>query len=145
MKGVVSMLFQTVNICCYNRMMTKRSKETQQAYDEARKQGKTIIAVDAEGRRFLDWTQTTIIREYDYWAIIANDFPYDTIFTTHDLLLPKRHFAFIRDATDAERHEYYRIKKELDQEGNYESLIENFSNSRSVEKHFHVHLVDWVD
>lgn len=125
--------------------MTQRSKQTQEAYDLAREQGETIIVVDEAGNRFLDWTQEENRTEYDHWVIIPNRYPYDTIFSVHDLLIPKRHFAFIREATDEERHEYYAIKKQLDKEGKYESIIENFTNSRSVNKHFHAHLVHWVD
>lgn len=125
--------------------MNRRTLETQKRYDDDRKKGETIITTDESGNRYLDWTQEQPIREYEHWVIIPNRYPYDAIFVQHDLLIPKRHFSFIREATNEERHEYYRIKKELDGEGVYESIIENFSNSRSVQKHFHAHLVDWIE
>ena len=125
--------------------MTRRTPATQQRYDQARERGDTIIHVDTQGNRFLDWQQERVIYEYDHWVVIPNRFPYDAIFTVHDLLVPKRHFAYVRDATDEERHEYYQIKKQLDQDDTYESIIENFSRSRSVDTHFHAHLVCWVE
>lgn len=117
--------------------------ETQKLFDQAKKEGTTIAKIDSDGEMFFDLSRTTIIQDHDHWVVIPNDFPYDVICTKHDMLVPKRPFNYIREATDAERHEYYAIKKRLDSEGQYESIIENFTQNRSNTGHFHAHLVVW--
>ena len=66
-------------------------------------------------------------------------------FSEHHLLIPKTRVAFLRDAPPEVQEEYYQIKKQLDEEQVYDSIIENFSNGRSVNGHFHVHLVNWIE
>lgn len=123
--------------------MFQRTPETQKRYDQARAEGTTILQYDDDGKAFFDLSRVSLIKYYTYWVMIANDFPYDAIFTTHNMLIPKRVFAFLRDATDAERQEYFAIRKELDDEAYYDSIIENFFHSRSAKKHFHAHVVHW--
>ena len=126
--------------------MTQRSPAVQEAYDQSLATGETLIETDREGRRFLNWEKSPqLITEYHHWVIIPNQFPYDMVCVRHDLLLAKRHVARLGEATDDERQEYYRILKELDCEGHYQSLIGHFSNKRSLPEHFHVHLVTWKD
>ncbi len=125
--------------------MQKRTEQTQAAYDRAREEGDTIIATDEQGHQYFQWYDRAAIRDYMHWVIIHNRFPYDAMFTEHHLLIPKKRIAFLRDAAQEVRDEYYEIKKNLDQEEVYESIIENFSNSRSVGGHYHIHLVNWLD
>lgn len=122
-----------------------RTEATQKAYEEARAQGETSLLFNEEGIAVFDLEQEAYIAEYEYWVIIPNRYPYDAVFATHHMLVPKRAFPYLRDATQEEEAEYYRIKHELDREESYQSIIENFSNSRSVRKHFHAHLVVWLD
>lgn len=123
--------------------MYKRTPETQARYDKARKDGDTILRHDENDNIYFDLSQAVIHQEYAHWVLIPNSFPYDALFTTHDMLVPRRRFAHIRDATDEERHEYYAIKKDIDNNFKYESIIENFEASRSAPDHFHAHLVVW--
>ena len=122
-----------------------RTDATQHAYDQARADGETSLTFDAQGLAIFDLEQERFLREYTHWVVIENRYPYDKVFAVHHMLVPKRPFPFVREATDEERAEYYQIKKELDQDSEYQSIIENFSNSRSVRKHFHAHLVVWLD
>ena len=121
----------------------KRTIETQARYDQAKKTGESIVEVGQDGETFFNLSRTHALEQYNYWVIIPNDFPYDSIFSKHDLLVPKRSFNFIREATPQEREEYYEIKKGIDGSETYESIIENFSSTRSAKGHFHAHLVVW--
>jgi len=140
---VISSLFLMGLICWYNRDMMKRTQETQDQYDQAKQNGKSIVEIGADGETFFNLARAQSLREYTHWVIITNDFPYDFVFDTHDLLVPKRPFNYMREANQQEREEYYMIKKELDVQGKYQSIVENFTESRSAPGHFHAHLVVW--
>lgn len=125
--------------------MSKRSPQTQSLYDQAKRDGTSIVELGDDGEVFFNLSRAVILQEFTHWVIVANDFPYDMIFSEHNMLVPKRSFNFIREATEEERDEYYSIKKQLDEEGGYHSIIENFSGTRSAPGHFHAHLVVWKD
>lgn len=84
-----------------------------------------------------------IRQEFTHWLIIANQYPYDTVASTHDLLIPRRHFAKERDATRAEADEALEILYALDQSGYYDSILKNFVIAQSQRDHFHYHLLTW--
>lgn len=85
----------------------------------------------------------TIVREFEHWLIIKNNYPYDAVAETHDMLVPKRIFGSLDEATPAEREEYESILTLLTDEDDYDALQINFSKNRSVLRHFHIHLLVW--
>lgn len=85
----------------------------------------------------------SVIREFEHWYIIENNFPYDRITNTHHILAPKRVFGRFEDATQIEQDDYRSILKTLECEQFYDSLQINFSKDRSVCAHYHVHLIVW--
>lgn len=84
-----------------------------------------------------------IVREFDQWLIIENNYPYDAVAKTHHLLVPKRHFPFIDNASVDEYDELYQLKHDLDREGFYDCIVENFSVGKSQPQHLHYHLIEW--
>jgi len=76
-------------------------------------------------------------KEYDYWIIIKNRFPYDKCFINHRLLAPKRHFERGIEMNVAEEEELERILEEED----FNQCILNKKENRSIPLHFHYHLV----
>ncbi len=85
----------------------------------------------------------TIHREFTYWRIIENKFPYDAVFKTHHLLLSKRHFSNLSAATPAELDEIQTIKAMLAEEQAYDGILENLSSNISKPGHCHLHLFIW--
>ena len=81
------------------------------------------------------------IREFSYWRIVPNDFPYDVIAETHHMLLPKRHIQEIHDMTDEEREELIELQEGID---GYDSLTKNFPHQQSIPTHFHLHLLTYI-
>jgi diadenosine tetraphosphate (Ap4A) HIT family hydrolase len=79
------------------------------------------------------------IKEFEYWRIISNDFPYDRIAEIHHMIVPKRHIAD-SEVTDQEKAEYEKIKLEyLFKE--YEYIIEPTYKKKSIPEHSHLHLI----
>ena len=111
-------------------MFTFRSYKTQKEYDRFKKSPQDT-----------SFDLSRSIANYEHWAIIPNDFPYDIIARRHDLLIPKRKIISFWEMTDEELLELRTIKEHLDDR--YTSIIENFTNMRSIRDHLHLHLIDW--
>lgn len=110
--------------------MTLRSPETQARYD--------AVLKEDTGRGLHD---VPAIRRFKYWKIIPNDFPYDLVFKTHDMLLPKRVVKERKQLTLAEVMEYEKIIEYI--APHYDCVLENFGRNRSVVGHYHVHLMEY--
>lgn len=79
------------------------------------------------------------IKDFEYWRIIRNDFPYDLIAQVHDMIVPKRHVKE-EDLSEEERKEYVEIKRTY-VENSYELIIEPTVKFKSIPGHFHLHLI----
>jgi len=115
-----------------------RTAETEAAYSNFK-----ASQTDHRNRGLLNNSSDTVVREFEYWIIIKNNFPYDAIAVDHDLLVPQRVFGNFAEATEAERAEYETILQTLNDEGYYDSLQINFSMNRSVLRHYHIQLLKW--
>ena len=114
------------------RNILNRTPETRARYD-AHINGTHIIPDDPD----------ELIADFVHWKIIKNKFPYDAIFSTHHMIVSKRIFSSLEEATEAEYTEYLTIKKKLDADGFYDLLLENFHKNQSKPKHCHIHILVW--
>jgi len=79
------------------------------------------------------------IKDFKYWRIVKNKFPYDLIAEKHDMLVPKRHVDEV-SLNEDEISELREIKREyIDSEYSY--IIEAMSKNKSIPAHFHIHLI----
>lgn len=78
------------------------------------------------------------LREFTYWRILKNDFPYDLVAKQHDMIVPKRHITedFL---TEEEKAEFSSIKKADIQD--YDFILEPSTKGKSIPQHFHLHLI----
>lgn len=83
-----------------------------------------------------------IIKKYKYWTVAKNDFPYDKVTNTHNLLILNRHTGNEENLTVSEVSELFKIKKIYLQNDEYE-LLENNIKRKSIKDHFHLHLLVW--
>jgi diadenosine tetraphosphate (Ap4A) HIT family hydrolase len=80
------------------------------------------------------------IRDFNYWRIIENKFPYDTIAKTHHLLVPKQQTTSWLDIGLSESAELdLLIMYELPKE--YDMILLNFPKAQSVKDWLHFHLI----
>ena len=77
------------------------------------------------------------IKDFLHWRIVKNDFPYDTIAKTNDILILKRHGE---ETSLKEEKELKEIKKGFLNE-NYDFIIEALPDEKSIPGHFHVQLI----
>lgn len=78
-----------------------------------------------------------------YWFICENQYPYDNVATTHHMLAPIRHVAHEKDLTKFEKRELELILNRLNDAGNYDCIMRNFTVGQSHKSHLHYHLLTW--
>lgn len=117
------------------------SLRTPEMEDKYQKYLKTDLAKNCCFCRELDkhnsGYSSAVIKEYDCWVIMKNDFPYNMVYSVHNLLFPKRHVDFA-DLTVKEISEYNRILNEVRKD--YHQQLENFGDRQSQKGHFHIHI-----
>lgn len=79
------------------------------------------------------------VTEFTYWRIVTNDFPYDRIATTHDMLVTKRCVAE-SDLSTEEIAEFYTLKQQRLGEM-YNIILEALPHRKSIPPHAHHHLI----
>ncbi len=111
--------------------MTLRTERTQQKYKEFLEEGGALD--------FSDW-KNRLIKEYRYWRLIKNWFPYDAVALKNDILITKRIVPFDWNKLNLkEKEELVKIKQSLSEE--YDLILENLPKNRSISSHFHLHLL----
>jgi hypothetical protein len=110
---------------------TLRTEETYKAYKDL------IAAGGLEGHCAL--CDAPAIKQFGFWKLMVNTFPYDRIAQTHDMLIPLRHTKE-SDLTEQELKEYAEIKSNYLQE-HYDFLIEATNKMKSIPSHFHLHVI----
>jgi hypothetical protein len=106
------------------RNFTLRTEESELAY------------ANSKEKKSLD--QEDKIREWDFWYLINNRFPYDTVAEVHHLLLP-RSGRPMRELHNNEWDNFYDIIDELGND--YSVMMWNFPRQQSVKNLLHYHLV----
>lgn len=105
--------------------------EDEERYIAAKKAGKTKSLI-SEPR----------LKEWRYWALIDNAFPYNIAFQTHHMLIPKREVA-VADLTLEEKEELESVLDELSNQ--YDCQLINFPKKQSILNHYHIHLLVYKD
>ncbi len=108
-----------------------RTLETHERYNQADLTGPCFIC------------KAGLQRQYQYWHMVDNEFPYDEIAQEHRLLVPKRHIGTREELTPEERGELEIIKKEFDTLARFDAIFENFKVGRTFLPHYHLHLLKW--
>lgn len=111
--------------------VSPRSYTSELAYNEAKRRGTTHPLADEP-----------TLQAWKYWRLIDNAFPYDVLFKTHHMLVPKR-VVVEQDLNELERQELEAIFVELSTR--YSCRLVNFPDSQSIKKHFHIHLLTFKD
>lgn len=79
------------------------------------------------------------IKEFTYWRIIDNKFPYDRVADIHHQLVPKRHVTF--DNVSQEEKEEMENLITGDLNSTYAMCALALPNTQSIPSHVHYHLM----
>ena len=111
-----------------------RTGATWEAYKNSPKRGSAKCFM-------CDYFDLPIVKAFNYWLIVENQFPYDAVSVIHHMLIPRRHFA--RHMNGEELREFVTIKKRLAADGEYDCILENFPIGQSHPSHLHFQLLQW--
>jgi len=81
------------------------------------------------------------IKEFKYWAILPNEFPYDAIAEVNHLLFTKRKIPLGWDNLTKDELKELDFLKKTYLPKHYDVLYENFPKSQSIPGHFHLQLL----
>lgn len=112
-------------------MPTLRTAKTEKIYAEHKKNGGLSNGCPL--------CLESAIKEFKYWRIIDNKFPYDKIAEVHHMITPKRHVAE-GSLDEEEKEELYKIKTTYVAK-NYDFIIEASPRLKTIPAHFHLHLI----
>ncbi len=107
-----------------------RTKKTQKIYDEYRKNLPKGCVL----------CRTKPVKDFVYWRLIPNHFPYDKIAQKHQILFPKKHKALLSDLSKNELQELYEIQEKTK---DFDVSILNFPHQQTIPDHFHIHLIEY--
>ena len=112
-------------------MRTFRTKESESKYQKYIENGGLLNGCAL--------CRANSIKEFDHWRIIANDFPYDEIAETHDMVVLKRH------ASDTEINEEERLELDILKDSyikeHYKYILEPTKGGKTIPGHLHLHLL----
>ena len=82
-------------------------------------------------------------KQFLFWKLLKNDFPYDKIAAVHKALSPLRHVPDKHDLYPEEIKELEEILDSLEKEKIFDSMIINFTKNRTIADHYHIHLIKY--
>lgn len=77
--------------------------------------------------------------EFEKWKVVKNEYPYDRIAETNDILTLKRHTDEYK-ITRVEQKEFGKIKTYYIN-SRYDMVLENTKKKKSIPDHYHLHLI----
>ena len=82
-----------------------------------------------------------LVKEFEHWVILENEFPYDRVAKVSHLLSTKREIPLDwKFLNKEEKEEFKKIKEEYLKE-HYDAIWENLPKGQTVPHHFHLHLI----
>lgn len=119
----------------YKKAQTLRSKETHAQYVQ-------FLEDKMAGRipeKCIFCEKELLLKEFHYWMVLDNRFPYDRLYQTSHMLAPKRHVATEMELRVGEMSELLNIKEKHLRD--YHLIIENIGDRVSIKNHFHLHIL----
>lgn len=114
-----------------------RTEETMNRYMKVmRERAESGIKTDC----FLNY-KDSLVKEFNHWVIIENEFPYDAIASVSHMIITKREIALDWQLLSKEEKEELNEIKETYLKQKYDVFWENFPSVQTVPQHFHIHLI----
>lgn len=88
---------------------------------------------------FCEESRQRLVKDFEHWRIVENNYPYDAVAEISHLIFPKRHIK-IDELNDEEKAEYKTIKLEYITGMKYDFILEAIAKT-SIPNHTHLHLL----
>jgi hypothetical protein len=93
----------------------------------------------SNGCNLCDKKKAETIKEFKYWRIVNNIFPWDRIARINHLIISKRHIVYEK-LNKQEKIELDKLKSKYINK-KYEIIAETTNRKKSIPEHFHLHLI----
>ncbi len=114
-------------------MKELRTPKTYDRYQEDKRNGLNDTCFFCEGSR------QKIVKDFEYWKVVENNYPYDAVADISHLIFPKRHIK--KDGLNQEeKNEFEVIRSNFVVESGYDYILEAVAKS-SIPNHMHLHLL----
>lgn len=118
-----------------------RSKETMKkyikAFEERKKPGKSHNPF----RHAIENPKGQIIKKFNHWFIMINDFPYDAVAETNHMIVTKREVSFDWKLLNIEEKEEFQELRDTYLKENYDVIYENLPSGQTQPGWFHLNLL----
>ena len=82
-----------------------------------------------------------VVKQYKYWRIVKNEYPYDAIASRHDLLVPERQIKDIFLITKKEWQELKTLWRSFINNRHYDCILIPLPWSQTFKGRIHFHLI----
>ena len=80
-----------------------------------------------------------LVKRWNEWILVRNEFPYNKIAENHCLLVPLRTFSEDEEMSEVERQGLFSIKREFAESKDFDWVLECVKHSRTVPLVYHLH------
>ena len=80
---------------------------------------------------------------FTHWYITVNDYPYDAVASSHNMLVPIDYVSEENQLTTGAKRELELIFNRLNEAGEYDCILRNFTVGQTHPVHLHYHLIKW--
>lgn len=114
-------------------MKELRTPKTYDKYQEDKEKGLNDTCF------FCNDSRHKLVKAFEHWLIVENDYPYDAVASVSHIIFPKRHTK-IDGLTPEEEIELKSIKSGYMTESKYDYVLEAVAKT-SIPDHTHFHLI----
>lgn len=122
------------------RNITRTFLRTDETMDKYIKFMQSKSEDSSAGNNF-DNEDERIVKEFKYWRIIENKFPYDAIATISHMIIPKRSVSFDWKLLNKEEEQELEELQDTYMNDHYDVIWENLAKGRTIPGRFHLHLL----
>ncbi len=118
-----------------------RSKETMRKYIKAFEKRKEPGKSHNPFLHAINNPQDQIIKEFDHWFIMVNNFPYDAVAEINHMIVTKRHITFDWKLLNNQEKLEFQILRDTYLKENYDVIYENLPSGQTQPGWFHLNLL----
>jgi len=118
-----------------------RTKETMKKYIQEFEVHKEPGKSHNPFRFALENPQGKIIKKFNHWFIMINDFPYDAVAETNHMIVTLREVSFDWKLLNKEEKKEFQILRDTYLNENYDVIYENLPSGQTQSGWFHLHLL----
>ena len=118
-----------------------RSKDTMKKYIKAFEERKQPGKSHNPFLHALENPKGQVIKEFNNWFIMVNDFPYDAVAETNHMIVTKRHVAFDWKLLNSDEKKEFQLLRDTYLQEHYDVIYENLPSGQTQPGWFHLNLL----